>query len=240
MQERDPLARAVRDLSTCQHGDRARLLTALCMHASDVVHAASCGVALSDDQQQLCEVFASDDTARALVQRQVRCVQGPCVDAFHAGEVVMVDDLTQQGHRWPALTQFAEEHHVRRVMAVPMRSGAGTLGVLQVVCSAQGTFSDSDVLAVEALTDVVADSLVHERAMDHTLATVDQLQQALHSRIMIEQAKGMLAERTGLPLSAAFELLRSFARNNHRRLHDVCEDLIEGRLKVDGLHPARK
>lgn len=239
MQGRDPLARAVRELSTCSLGDRddAQLLAALCVHASDVVGAASCGVALADDQKQLCDVFASDDEAHALMLSQVRCAQGPCVDAFHAGKVVMVQDFGQQADRWPGLVGHAGEQRVRRLMAVPMRSGAHTLGVLQVMCPAPGAFTDSDVLAVEALTDVVADGILRERAMGSTLATVDQLQHALHSRIVIEQAKGMLAERDGLSLSDAFEQLRRYARNNHRRLHAVCEDLIEGRLEVDGLGP---
>jgi GAF domain-containing protein len=242
MQGRDPLARAVRELSICSHGngDDAQLLTTLCAHAADIVGAASCAVALADDQQRLRDVFASDDEAQALVLFQVQCSQGPCVEAFHAGEVVMVDDLSQQTDRWPRLTQPAQRQHVRRVMAVPLRSGAYMLGVLQVMCSARGTFTDSDVLAVEALTDVVADGIVRERVMGDTLATVGQLQHALQSRIVIEQAKGMFAERTGVSLSEAFEQLRRFARNNHRRLHDVCDDLIQGRLDAEDLRPARK
>jgi len=242
MQGRDPLARAVRELSIGPPGahDDARLLTALCAHAATVVGAASCAVALADDRHQLCEVLASDDEARALVRLQVQHAEGPCIDAFRGGHVVTTDDLSRQTDRWPALTQPARRRQVRRVLAVPMRSGPHLLGALQVMCPAQGTFTPSDVLAVEALTDVVADSLLRERLMGDTLATVDQLQHALRSRIVIEQAKGMLAERTGVSLEAAFEQLRRFARNNHRRLHDVCRDVIDGRLDADELRPAVK
>lgn len=115
-------------------------------------------------------------------------------------------------------------------VAVPMRSGGRAIGALQVMCPGSGAFTGSDVLAVEALTDVVADRICHERTMGSARKTVDELQRALQSRILIEQAKGVIAERAGLSMSAAFEQLRSYARNNHRRLREVCQDLIVGRL----------
>jgi GAF domain-containing protein len=238
--ERDSLAQAVRDLSrSVRDRDIAQLLSVLCMHVSDVVGATSCGVLLANQQKQLQDVFAPDDEARALTLLQVRCVQGPCLDAFDTGDVVVVQDLSDHAARWPEYVVRAQHRDVHGFMAVPMRSGAQAIGVLQVMNSAPGTFTGSDVLAVDALTTVVADGISRERAMDTTQETVHQLQRALQSRILIEQAKGVLAERAGLSMSAAFEQLRSHARNNHRRLHELCEDLIEGRLDHDALRPAK-
>jgi GAF domain-containing protein len=237
---RDSLAHALRDLTSHAHrnSDITQLLSMLCTHAAAVVGATSCGALLASDRNQLRDVFGSDDQARALALLQVRCVQGPCLDAFDTGDVVVVRDLSDHTARWPEYVVRAQHRDVRGLMAVPIRAGAQVIGALQVMSIAAGTFTDSDALAVEALTTVVADSITRERAMSATRETVHQLQRALESRILIEQAKGVLAERAGLSVSAAFEQLRSYARNNHQQLQEVCKDVIEGNLDHDALCPA--
>lgn len=234
---RDPLARAVRELSGHQVWDSEAtdLLATLCECAADVVGAASGGVLLADDQEQLSTVVAADAETHALLRSQLQCAQGPCYDAFARRQTVRVTDLSHELGRWPDVAARARAHDLHAVLAVPMRAGPHTVGALQLTRVGPGAFTYRDASTAEALADMVAGAISRDRAMHGLSELARQLRHALESRIVIEQAKGMLAERAGVSLSSASAALRSHARDTNRRLHEVCDDLLAGRLHHDRL-----
>lgn len=234
---RDPLARAVRELSRqpASDGDVTALLSALCECAADVVGAASGGVLLADDQERLSTVVAPDPETHALLQLQLRHVQGPCYEAFARRHGVRVADLSAEVLHWPEVVARARAQDLRAVLAVPMLAGAHTVGALQLSRVGPGPFTDSDLLTAEALAGLAGEVISRGREMDGLSELSRQLRYALDSRVVIEQAKGVLSERTGVSLSSAFAALRSYARGTNRRLHDVCDDLLAGRIGHESL-----
>jgi GAF domain-containing protein len=208
------------------------LLSTLCAGAAEFLSATSCAVIVADDPGRLDDVVASDPQASKFARSQMDDMEGPCIDAFRSRTTVLVADLQERTDRWPICAERAREHHVRSVMAVPMPAGGRLRGVLQVVRAGGGAFAERDVPAAEALGTMVGHLICRERALQGTEEVVRQLRRAWRSRVVIEQAKGMVAARADVSLSTAFEALRTYARNNHLRVHDVCEDVIAGRLET--------
>ena len=120
-----------------------------------------------------------------------------------------------------------------------MRLRKQVIGALNLFRASPGTLSPADKRVGQALADVATISLLHERSMRHSDTLNEQLQTALNSRVIIEQAKGKLAERLGLDMDQAFSLLRDFARNRNRRLSDLAQAFIDGSETLTSLPPAR-
>jgi GAF domain-containing protein len=224
-----------RDRVSIQDDELITVLSTLCARVADIVHARSCGVMVADDEERPRGVVASDAPATALLEQQIAAQAGPCVDAFRSRSTVWTADLWEETGRWPGCARHARGQQLRAALAVPVRAGERTVGALQVTRAHAGAFTERDVLTAEALGEVVGHTICRERALQGAQEVLRQLQHALTSRIVIEQAKGVLAERADVPLSAAFEALRRYARSNHLRVHDVCADVIAGRLGTAAL-----
>jgi hypothetical protein len=153
---------------------------------------------------------------------------GPCLLAYRSGKAVLVDDLAVDPQRWPAFAERAAEYNYRSVSALPLRLRDERVGALNLFRAEAGTLSPTDVAIGQALADVAAIGILHQRILTHSEVVNQQLQSALNTRVIIEQAKGVLAERCGLPVETAFAMLRDHARRNNLRLSDLARDIVGG------------
>jgi len=185
------------------------------------------GLLLTDLRGALQVVAASSERTRLLELFQLQTDQGPCLDCFHTGRPVSVADLPAAG-RWPQFTAAAAEVGFAAVHALPMRLRDEVIGALNLFDTTPGLLDAGTLRVGQALADVATIGLLQQRAIHRRDALTEQLQTALNSRILIEQAKGVLAERLHLSLHEAFALLRSGARSHNRRLSDLAQAIVDG------------
>ncbi len=193
------------------------------------------GLLLADPRGELRVVAASSEAARLLELFQLQNDQGPCLDCFRDGQPVTMPDLSAAATRWPRFTAAAQQAGFAAVQALPMRLRDQVIGALNLFRADPGAFDPADVRIGQALADVATIGLLHERSMSQTDALNEQLQTALNSRVVIEQAKGKLAERFGLDMAQAFSLLRDHARARNRRLSELAQAFIDGSEPLTGL-----
>ena len=186
------------------------------------------GLLLADPRGELRVVAASSEAARLLELFQLQNDQGPCLDCYRSGQPVQAPDLDTAAARWPRFAPAALQAGFAAVQALPMRLREQVIGALNLFRAVPGAFDPADVRVGQALADVATISLLHERSMRHSDALNEQLQTALNSRVVIEQAKGKLAERLGVDMDQAFTLLRDAARNRNLRLSDLAQAFVDG------------
>jgi transcriptional regulator with GAF, ATPase, and Fis domain len=196
------------------------------------------GLLLADPRGELRVVAASSEAARLLELFQLQNDQGPCLDCFRSGRPVTAADLAAEAARWPRFAPAAGQAGFAAVQALPMRLREQVIGALNLFRASPGTFDPADVRVGQALADVATISLLQERNMRHSDTLNEQLQTALNSRVVIEQAKGKLAERLGLDMGQAFNLLRDYARARNLRLSALAQAFIDGSEPLPGLSPS--
>ena len=213
--------------------DLVELLALLVERCVELLDASAAGVLLADERGRL-RLMASTSEAMELVELfQVQNDEGPCFDCYRRGEPVIADDLSRAAERWPVFVPFATDNGFGAAHAFPLRLRRRMLGALNLFRSGPGALEPADAAAGQALADVAAIAILQFRATRHAQLVTDQLQQALHSRIAIEQAKGMLAERAGVDMDDAFSCLRRYARTSQRLLIDVAGEVVSGALSPD-------
>jgi len=186
------------------------------------------GLLLADPRGELRVIAASSEAARLLELFQLQNDQGPCLDCFRSGQAVHVADLNDTAARWPRFGSAALQAGFAAVQALPMRLREHVVGALNLFRASPGAFLPADIRIGQALADVATIGLLHERSMRHSDALNEQLQTALNSRVVIEQAKGKLAERLGLDMDEAFNLLRDSARARNLLLSELALAFVEG------------
>ncbi len=197
--------------------------------------ASEAGILLVDETGDLQFVAASHERTHLLELFQVQNQEGPCQDCFTTGVPVGAEDLETETHRWPLFAPHAVAAGFRSVQAVPLRLRGTILGAFNLFLTQPGGIDKQAEAVVQAMADVATIGLLQQRELDRAHAVEGQLQQALQTRIGIEQAKGIIAERMGIPMDAAFGLLRGFSRNHNRKLHDAARDVISGALAANDL-----
>jgi len=190
--------------------------------------ASAAGVVLADPRGELRVAAASSEEAGLLELFQLQNDQGPCLDCFRTGRPVTADDLTGPCQRWPRFAEAAARSGFRTVEALPMRLRDQVIGALNLFRAEPGPIGPADLRIGQALADVATIGLLHERNVRRREAVAEQLQAALNSRVVIEQAKGKLAERLSVDMDRAFNMLRDYARNTNQHLTDVARTLVEG------------
>jgi transcriptional regulator with GAF, ATPase, and Fis domain len=211
------------------------LLHHLVETCTQLLAADTAGILLSDGRGQLQVMAYSTEAVRLLELLQLQTNEGPCLDCFHNDEAISAPDLTQTADRWPQFTPRAAREGFRAVHALPMRLRSMTIGALNLFSTQPGPLPPNDLRVGQALADVATIGILHERALRRSEILTEQLQTALNNRITIEQAIGMLAERTGLDFPDVFTRLRAHARRNRMRLSDVARDVLDGSLTFDTL-----
>jgi transcriptional regulator with GAF, ATPase, and Fis domain len=190
--------------------------------------AAAAGVVLADPRGALRLAAASSEQAELLELFQLQNDQGPCLECFRTGRPVTATDLTGPAQRWPRFAQAATRSGFRTVEALPMRLRDQVIGALNLFRAEPGPLDPEDLRIGQALADVATIGLLHERNVRRREAVAEQLQAALNSRVIIEQAKGKLAERLSIDMDRAFTMLRDYARTTNQYLTDVARAFVEG------------
>jgi transcriptional regulator with GAF, ATPase, and Fis domain len=201
--------------------DLIEFLQMLTNRVAALVDDATVGLLIADHRGWLHFMAASDESTKLLELYQLQQQEGPCLDAFRTGQPVINTDLRAAESQWPQFAPHAVAAGYRSVHAFPLRLRAEAVGAMGVFGAKVGDLDDTDVQIVQALTDVAAIGLLQQRAIGRGEILTEQLQGALNSRIVIEQAKGAIAETHHVSVDEAFELMRAYARRTSRRLGEV-------------------
>lgn len=215
--------------------DVTDLLSTLTGSCVDLLDVSSAGLLLADHQGVLHLVASSSETTHHLEVFQLQRNEGPCLDCFASGERVTVTGHADMARRWPEFARAAELLGFETVHAVPMRLRDQVLGALGLFGTDAGQLDDADIALAQALVHVACVAIVNEEsASDRTLVNA-QLQRALSSRVVLEQAKGVISAAANLEMETAFTVLRRYARDHGARLADVADDVVHRRLHHDSL-----
>ena len=208
--------------------DLVDFLHNLTEHAAQVSDADAVGLMLADHHGALRFMAASNDTGEVLELFQLQHSEGPCLDCFTTGRPVVNEDLASAAARWPRFAPAAEATGLRSVHAFPLRLREETIGALNLFSRNTERFGPQEVGIVQVLADVATIAILQERTISRAGILTEQLQGALNSRIVIEQAKGALAQLEGTTPDEAFGLMRARARTSRVRLVDVASEVLEG------------
>jgi GAF domain-containing protein len=208
--------------------DVVDLLTELTERCAQLLDVEAAGFLLADPLHQLRLLAATTEQARELELFQLQADEGPCVECYATGQPVSVADLRAAEDRWPRFVPAAVDAGFASVHAVPMRAAGIVLGALGLFGAEPGELSDADRLVAQTLAHIACVAILQERAP--TPATVmPQLRSALASRVIVEQAKGLLRESLDVSVEGAFILLRSYSRANGEHMTDVARRLMADR-----------
>jgi GAF domain-containing protein len=208
-------------------------------HTADLVGASDVGLLLADQRGRLQFMAASNENVRALELFQVQNQEGPCLDAFKSGRPVVNADMQEAGARWPLFAPRAATAGFRSVHAIPMRLRSEVIGAMAVFRTDVGRLEDADVKIVQALADVATIGLLQERAVRRAESLSEQLQSALNSRFVIEQAKGAIAQFKHVSIDEAFHVLRGHARRTRRHLSELAQAVVTDPASLSELFGAR-
>lgn len=212
------------------------LLDRLVGYCVELLAADAAGILLGDGQDGLRLVAASSEDAQLMELLQIQAQEGPCLDCYRDAAPVSVGDVLQAGDRWPAfVAAVGERGGFRSVHALPMRLRGEAIGAMNLFQSVPGPLPDSDLALGQALADVATIGILSERAIRRGEVLNEQLQTALDNRVIVEQAKGVLAERGGLSMDAAFDRLRRYSRSRNLRLSEVARNVVEADLAAEVL-----
>lgn len=171
---------------------------------------------------------ANTEAGQTVEELEAQLGEGPCTDCLVEGTYLAFPDLEQAVERYPRFVPPALQAGVRSIHALPMTVRTEQIGSLNIIGTELLDLTAEQISTAQLLADVAVSYLANSRAFESTSRLAQQLQQALDSRIVIEQAKGIMSERLGVPVNQAFELLRSHARSNHLKLHDVSAAVVRG------------
>ena len=201
----------------------------------ELLAADAAGLMLADQQGRLEVVAASSEEARVLELFELQSSQGPCMDCFTTGEPLVNIDVTQMNDRWPLFAGAAIVAGYRSAHAIPLRLRGHVIGAMNLFCVAEAPLTADDVALGQGMADIATIGLLQQRrALEHDILT-EQLQAALNTRIVIEQAKGVLSERVGISLGEAFALMRAQARRTQQPLTAVAYAVLEGTIDSNDL-----
>jgi GAF domain-containing protein len=208
------------------------LMQSLVDYCHELLDVDSAGILLANSDDTL-EVVASTSEANTLVEiMQLDADAGPCLECFRSRTVVSVPDIDVGAGRWPEFVSTSVALGIHSVYAIPLRLRETTIGTLNLMRNERGELNRHDIRAAQALADVATIGILQERTIRDTATIRDQLQSALSSRIVIEQAKGVVAETSKLSMEAAFDRIRGHARARQTPLSVVARQLVSGELRL--------
>lgn len=210
--------------------DVVDLLQTLVDACIDVFDVQAAGILLADSEGHL-ELIASTSEASTLVElMQLGAEEGPCIACFRTGAPVSVPDIAESPDEWSAFRRSAQEQGFAALEALPMRLRERTLGTLNLLRTAPGSAPEDDLIAAQGFADVATIGILNERYLRESATVANQLQRALQSRVLIEQAKGVISYTHDVAIDAAFDLIRRYARSHGMRLTLVAERIVDRSL----------
>jgi transcriptional regulator with GAF, ATPase, and Fis domain len=207
------------------------LLETLVAECKDLLDVTEVGLVLSDPRGELHVMAATTESAGHLEALQLRTGEGPCIDAFHSMSAVIVVDVERMT-QWPTFREVALLEGYRGVHAVPLKVGRLPLGAMNLFSTKPGDLNEVDAKAAQALADIASIGIVTNRVHARQELVQQQLESALESRVVIEQAKGVVSEQRGISTEEAFARIRAYARNGGLRLQTVAKQIVESKLRV--------
>lgn len=212
--------------------DVVDLLHTLVEKCATLLEASAAGIILSAGEGELEVVASTNERSRLVEILQLRAGSGPSVESFTTGQAVAVPDIARTGDKWPKFRAGALAQGFASMHAVPLRRRTTTIGSLNLFWDRTGGLSTADTNTVQALADVATIGILQERAIRESDIVRQQLQHALSSRVLIEQAKGVVAYTHGVDMGDAFDKIREYARNNGLPLADVAERIVKRALTL--------
>jgi GAF domain-containing protein len=206
--------------------DVVDLLQTLVDTCAELLDASAAGLMLADNDGDLAVVASTSERSRLVEVMQLSSGFGPCVECFTTGAPVTVSDVDDIGDRWPGFREAALEQGFHSVHGVPLRLRGVVIGTLNLFRSQTGVLSTEDLSVAQGLADVATIGILQERALRQADTARSQLQHALDSRVLIEQAKGVVAHMRNIDMDEAFRTLRDHARSNNLNLRDVAELVV--------------
>lgn len=213
------------------------LLTRLADRCVEALDVETAGIMLAAPDGHLRVMASSSETMRVLELFEIQTQEGPCLDCHHTGLPVANQDLAAVDGRWPRFTAEAVAAGFHSAHALPMRLRGTVIGALNLFRAGSGEMAAADFEVAQAFADVATIAILQHRAAHEAQVINEQLTHALNSRVLIEQAKGMIAERLGLDMERSFTALRTHARNHNVRLADVADEIIRGTVAPSALDP---
>ncbi|MDQ1468366.1 MAG: hypothetical protein QOH10_2781 [Actinomycetota bacterium] len=207
-------------------------LAVRCVTLLDVDEA---GVMLIDASRTLNYVASSSEQMRLVELLELQHEEGPCLDAYRAGQVTVSPHVEDAERRWPRFGSHAREAGLEALAGVPMRLRSDLIGALNLFSRRPGGLSEEDQHVAQAMADIATIGVLQARAIQDGQLVASQLQTALESRIAIEQAKGILAEHMAITVDDAFTLLRNHARTRNSKLTEIAQRIVSGALSPDTL-----
>ena len=214
--------------------DIVEFLHGLSVDSVEIIGAEAASVMLANARGELRLVASSEERMQLLELFEIQSAQGPCLDAFGSGQAVQASGAECRA-RWPVFAPRASAAGFHALCAVPMRARADTIGALNLFRGSDQPFSDAELEIARAMAQVATIALIQERAIRERSLLAGQLQAALRSRIVIEQAKGMLDEHLSTTVDEAFQLLNRYARDHNRKLTEVARDVVDRKIPHDAL-----
>jgi GAF domain-containing protein len=206
--------------------DLVDFLHDLTSQAAAISGADAVGLVLADGRGRVRYMASSNESGEFMELIQLQNHEGPCLDCVRTGAPVINVDLADVGVPWPIFAPRAVQAGFKSVHAFPLRLRKEVIGALNLFSSSSDQFADDEIRCVQALADVATIAVLQERAVAQAGAVAEQLQAALNDRIIIEQAKGALAQTEDITPNQAFERLRDTARSSHRKLVDTASELL--------------
>lgn len=204
----------------------------LCCHAVDLLEVDAAGVMLADENDVLRAVAASNEDTHLLEMFALQHEEGMCLEVYRVGGA-MQSSTVKTLDRWPNFSKLAVDRGYGWVCGIPLRHGGEIIGAMNLFREKDAPLNDDDVRLAQALADVATVGLLQRREATHARKQAKQLQDALDSRVLIEQAKGVLAERLDITPDEAFQAIRRQARNTNRKLHDLAREVVDGNAHLD-------
>ena len=215
--------------------DVVELLTRLVDRCVQVLDVSAAGLMLAAPEGDLRVIASSSEAMRVLELFELQAAEGPCLDCYRTGEPVVNQDLAAPDTRWPLFAVEALDAGFHSTHALPMRLRGVVIGALNLFNQTTGDMPRPDLDAAQALADIATIGILQHRLALEAQTVNAQLEHALNSRILIEQAKGMIAERTGVSVETAFKTLRDHARSHNLRLADLARDVVTGTVRTSVL-----
>jgi GAF domain-containing protein len=212
--------------------DVVDLLQTLVETCNELLGTTASGVLLADDNDELDVVASTSEASRLVEVMQLSASAGPCIESFQTGRVVSIPDIRRSPENWSKFRDKALDLGFNAVDAVPMRLRDHTIGTLNLLRAEPGDLPEDDLVAARAFADVATIGILHERTLAESSRVRQQLQTALDSRVLIEQAKGVVAYTRRISVEEAFTVIRQYTRSHQQRLSSVAQAIIERTLEL--------
>jgi GAF domain-containing protein len=212
--------------------DVVDLLQTLVESCVRMLQVSAAGILLANEDGELEVIASTSEAARLVELMQLSAAAGPCIDSFRSGKVITLPDMRDAPDTWGRYQESAVSQGFASVCAVPLRLRDTTIGALNLLNTTVGPLDRHDLRVAGALADIATIGILHERALVESGRVQQQLSQALQSRVVIEQAKGVISHLHSTTTDEAFAILRSYARSNRLLLSEVARRVVSRELSI--------